>query len=109
MNSPNRQVHIETKYIVKMASHIIGNEDRTLNKQFVTTVFCCCSVTKSGPILCDNCIAIFKRENKSVISWDRNSPMQCTVLHMKYSCQKNVKIVATKPLELTSSYREYKG
>lgn len=61
MNSPNRQVHIETKYIVKMASHIIGNEDRTLNKQFVTTVFCCCSVTKSGPILCDNCIAIFKK------------------------------------------------
>ena len=61
MNSQNRQVNIETKYIVKMASHIIGNEDRTWNKQFVTTVFCCCSVTKLGPILCENCIAIFKK------------------------------------------------
>lgn len=61
MNSQNKQVHIETKYTVKMASHIIGNEDRTLNKQFVTTVCCCCSVTKSGPSLCDNCIAIFKK------------------------------------------------
>ena len=52
MNSQNRQVHIKTKYIVKMASHIIGNEDRTLKKQFVTTtVFCCCLVTKLGLIL----------------------------------------------------------
>ena len=34
MNSQNRQVHIKTKYIVKMVFHIIGNEDRTLKKHW---------------------------------------------------------------------------